>query len=105
MKKILFAFSMLVMTLPTFSFANEVVALPGAEETEVDLTADRRDDWRRPRWPRQEFTCVAQNRLRQRFAGRDWNLRQAQREALMQCQRRGFGRFLGCRLLGCRRTR
>lgn len=110
MKKILFAFSMLVMTLPTFSFANEGAALPAAEET-ADLTArhdndDRRDhDWRRPRWPRNEFTCVAQNRLRQRFVGRAFHPRRAQMEALRTCEARSWGgRWNRCHIVGCRRT-
>ena len=100
MKKILFAFSMLVMTVPSISFANEGTALPAADEmneaTDENLEAA-------PRWrPRQYYTCVATNFRRQRFVGRDWNLNRARNEALRSCNRRSF---LRCWVQSCYRSR
>lgn len=104
MKKILFAISMLVMTVPSFSFANEanenIGNLPATDEmneaTSEDATADH---WRRPRF---RYTCVATNFRRQRFVGRDWNLNRARNEALRSCNRRSF---LRCWVQSCYRSR
>lgn len=98
MKKILFAFSMLVMAVPSYSFANEGAALPAAEEMNEAVVEDPAAP-HRPRWG---YACVATNLRRQRFLGRGWNLGRARQAALYSCQRRSFFR---CWVQSCHRTR
>ena len=52
--------------------------------------------------PRQQWQCIARDRIQRTYRGDAWDLNQARREAMRDCQR---GSIVGrCRLVGCGRS-